>query len=93
MSVYRSLRQISVQFIDDQAGRTLGAVSTLSAAFRERHPGGGGTVAAAEILGTMAGELAGRLKIGQAVFDRGPYRYHGRVKALADGARKAGLKV
>ena len=93
MSVYRSLRNISVQFIDDDTGRTLGAVSTLSRSFRDQHSAGGGTVAAAGILGTMAGELAGELKIERAVFDRGPYRYHGRVRALADAARKAGLKV
>ncbi len=93
MSVYRSLRNISVQFIDDEGGRTLGALSTLSRAFREKHSAGGGTVAAAEILGTMVGELAGELKIERAVFDRGPYRYHGRVRALAESARKAGLKI
>ncbi len=93
MSVHRSLSNISVQFIDDEAERTLGAVSTLSADFRGRHEGPAGTVAAAEILGTMAGELAAGLKIERAIFDRGPYRYHGRVRALAEGARKAGLKL
>lgn len=92
MSVYRSLRQISVQFIDDEGGRTLGAVSTLSAAFRQKHSGGGGTVAAAELLGAMAAASAAGLKLKRVIFDRGPYRYHGRVRALADGARKAGLK-
>lgn len=91
--MHRSLRNFSVQFIDDEQGRTLGAVSTLSPAFREKHPAGGGTVAAAGVLGSMAGELAGQLKIERAIFDRGSYRYHGRVKALAEGARKAGLKV
>lgn len=93
MSVYRSLRNISVQFIDDEGGRTLGAVSTLSPAFREKYPGGGGTVAAAGLLGVQAGELAAVLKIERVIFDRGPYRYHGRVRALAEGVRKAGLKV
>jgi len=93
MSVYRSLRQMSVQFIDDEVGRTLGAVSTLSPAFREKHPGGGGTVAAAGELGKLAGELAGQLKIERAIFDRGPYRYHGRIRALAEAARKAGLRI
>lgn len=92
MSVHRSLRNISVQFIDDEEERTLGAVSTLSADFRARHSGPAGTVAAAELLGTMAGELAAGIKIEQVIFDRGPYRYHGRVRALAEGARKAGLK-
>ncbi len=92
MSVHRSLRNISVQFIDDENGRTLTTVSTLSPAFREKHAAGGGTVAAAGMLGTMAGEAAINLKIQRVIFDRGSYRYHGRVKAVAEGARKAGLQ-
>lgn len=92
MSIYRSLRNISVQFIDDDAGRTLFAVSTLSPTFREKHSGSGATVAAAELLGTLAGEAAVDLKIESVTFDRGAYRYHGRVKGVAEGARKAGLK-
>jgi large subunit ribosomal protein L18 len=92
MSVHRSLRNISVQFVDDEQGRTLAAISTLSPDFRQKHSGGGATVAAAELLGTMAGEAAGGLKIEKVIFDRGSYRYHGRVKAVAEGARKAGLQ-
>ena len=90
MAVFRSLRNISVQIIDDVAGRTLVAVSTEMADF----PKGtyGGNVKAAETLGGMAAEKAKAAGIESVVFDRGGRKYHGRVKALADAARKAGLK-
>ena len=91
MSVHRSLKNISVQFIDDQSGRTLGAVSTLSPRFREKFKGNGGTLEAARQLGKEAAELAGKLEIKKVVYDRGGYKYHGRVKALADAARENGL--
>jgi len=91
LSVYRSLRNISVQFIDDEEGRTLGALSTLSPAFREKYQKGGGTVEAAGLLGELLGAMAAELKIKEVNFDRGGYRFHGRIKALAGGCRKAGL--
>jgi len=91
LNVYRSLRNISVQFIDDEEGRTLGAISTLSPAFKEKYPNGGGTVEAAGILGELAGAMAAELKITKVNFDRGGYRFHGRIKSLAEGCRKAGL--
>jgi len=91
MSVYRSLRNISVQFIDDEEGRTLGALSTLSPAFKEKSQKGGGTVEAAGLLGELLGAMAADLKIKEVNFDRGGYRFHGRIKALAVGCRKAGL--
>ncbi len=91
MSVYRSLRNLSVQFIDDDAGTTLGALSTLSPAFKERYRKGGGTVEAAAVLGELAGALAAELSIKEVIFDRGGYRYHGRIKALAEACRKTGL--
>ncbi|MFH1038657.1 MAG: 50S ribosomal protein L18 [PVC group bacterium] len=91
MSVFRSLKNLSVQFIDDDRGCTLASRSTLSAAFKEKYPKGGGTVAAAAVLGELAGSRAGELNIKEVIFDRGPYRYHGRVKSLAEGCRKAGL--
>jgi large subunit ribosomal protein L18 len=92
LSVFRSNRHICVQFIDDTAAITLGSVSTLSKAFRERFSGTAGNVAAAAHLGEMAGEVASGLNIKEAFFDRGGYKYHGRVKALADAVRKAGVK-
>ncbi len=91
MSVYRSLSNISVQVIDDATGRTL-----CSAGSHDKETAksvkGGGNVAAAKIVGKIAAERALAAGITQVVFDRGGYRYHGRVKALADAAREAGLK-
>lgn len=89
LAVFRSLRNISVQFIDDVAGRTLVAASTLSSDF----PKGtyGGNIKAAETLGEMAAKMAKDKGIESVVFDKGGRKYHGRVKALADAARKAGL--
>lgn len=90
MAVFRSLKHISVQFVDDASGRTLAAASTQGADF----PKGtyGGNVKAAEALGKLAAEKAKAQGIESVVFDKGGRKYHGRVKALADAARKAGLK-
>ncbi len=90
LAVFRSLRNISVQFVDDIAGRTVLALSTDSADFGKDVYGG--NAKAAEKLGTMAAEKAKAAGISAVVFDRGGRKYHGRVKALADAARKAGLK-
>jgi len=92
LRIFRSLKHTYVQFVDDDRGRTLGAVSTRSGAFREAYAGSTGTVEAARALGEMAGEMAASLGITQVVFDRSGYRYHGRVKAVADGARSRNLK-
>ncbi len=91
LSVFRSVRHIAVQVIDDIAGRTLASASTLAKAVREKIPNGGDVKAAVEV-GKMIAEEAKKKGITAVVFDRGAYRYHGRVKALADAARKAGLK-
>ncbi len=90
MAVYRSLRHMSVQFIDDAAGRTLVALSTQSADFPKDTYGG--NVKAAAQLGKMAAEKAKAAGIEAVVFDKGGRKYHGRIKALADAAREAGLK-
>ncbi len=90
LAVFRSLRNISVQFIDDVAGNTLLAVSTQSADFPKDTYGG--NVKAAETLGEMAAKLAKDKGIEAVVFDKGGRKYHGRVKALAEAARKGGLK-
>ena len=79
-----------VQFIDDEAGRTLAAVSTLSPEFKALNLKR--NVEAAAALGKLAGEKAVAASIETVVFDRGGFQYHGRVKALADAAREAGLK-
>lgn len=85
LSVKRSLRHIYAQMIDDDAGRTLSAAS--DADVKET----GKPVETAKKVGKIIGERAKEKGISQAVFDRGAYRYHGRVAALADGAREAGL--
>jgi len=91
MSVKFTGRNIYVQFIDDNAGRTLAAVSSLSKAAPDRAPLAA-NVTGATRLGKMAAETAKARGIEQVVFDRGSARYHGKVKALADAAREAGLK-
>jgi large subunit ribosomal protein L18 len=90
LAVFRSLKHLSVQLIDDDSGRTVAAADTRSKEFRERH-GSGGNVAGAKALGTLLAERAKTAGVTQAVFDRGGYKYHGRVKALADAARAGGL--
>ena len=89
LSVFRSRRHISAQLIDDQAGTTLASASTLEAELRSAP---GGNVAAARSVGTLIGQRALHSGIQAAVFDRGGYRYHGRVAELADAARSAGLE-
>jgi large subunit ribosomal protein L18 len=96
LSVFKSARHIYGQLIDDVAGHTLAAASSLSTAFRERAQGvtkaSGGNVAGAQIVGELIAELAQAKGIIDVVFDRNGFLYHGRVKALAEGAREAGLK-
>lgn len=79
-----------VQFIDDEAGNTLAAASTLSPEFKTL--GLKRNVAAAQTLGKIAAEKAIAAGIGEVVFDRGGFKYHGKIKALADAARESGLK-
>jgi len=87
LNVYRSLNHIYAQVIDDQKGETLVSASTLSLKLKT-----GGNIAAAKEIGKAVAELAVQKGIAQVVFDRGGYLYHGRIKALADAAREAGLK-
>lgn len=91
LAVARSLRHICAQIIDDDAGRTLCMVTSDSKELREQI-GYGGNVKAAKVVGKVLGEKAKQLGIEQVCFDRRGRRYHGRVKALADAAREAGLK-
>jgi large subunit ribosomal protein L18 len=90
LAVFRSLQHIYAQLIDDDAGRTMLAVDSRSKEFRERHRSGG-NIAAAKAIGELLAQKAKAQGIGQVVFDRGGYKYHGRVKALADAARTGGL--
>jgi len=89
LAVFRSARHISAQVIDDAAGRTLAQASTVEAGMRKSP---GGNVAAATSVGRLVAERARAAGVTQVVFDRGGYRYHGRVAALADAARQAGLE-
>ena len=90
LSVFRSSKQIYAQIIDDGKGATLCAASSLEKASREALKTGA-TVEAAKAIGKMIAERAVAAGITQVVFDRGGYMYHGRVKALAEGAREGGL--
>ncbi len=91
LCVTRSNSNIYVQVIDDVAGKTLCAVSTLGPDFKATKKSGA-NVDGAAALGKIIGEKATKAGISQVVFDRGGNLYHGRVKALADAAREAGLK-
>ena len=91
LCVFRSMEHIYAQVVDDRAGRTLAAASSLDKETRKTIKGGG-NVAAAKIVGKAIAERALAAKVSQVVFDRGGYKYHGRVKALAEAARTAGLK-
>jgi large subunit ribosomal protein L18 len=87
LSVFRSNKQISVQIIDDIAGNTLAAASSA-----EKEVGSGKKSEKATAVGKAIAERAAAKGIMEVVFDRGGYLYHGRIKALAEGAREGGLK-
>ena len=89
LAVFRSSKHIYVQAIDDLAGRTIASASTMEADVRG---GATATVEAAKQIGTLVGERVKAAGVTTVVFDRGGYLYHGRVKALADAAREAGLE-
>ena len=91
LAVFRSNNQIYAQFIDDVKGTTLGAASSIDKGLVEACKGKKGVEQAA-IVGAACAERAKAAGISECVFDRGGYLYHGRVKSLADAARKGGLK-
>jgi len=91
LCVFRSTNHIYAQVIDDVAGNTLAAASTLTPELK-KDANGKNKVAQASLVGTLVAKLAVDKKVGEVVFDRGGYKYHGRVKALAEAAREAGLK-
>jgi large subunit ribosomal protein L18 len=88
LAVFRSNKHIVAQVIDDRAGRTLAAASSLEADLRS----GGGNKESAKKVGALVAERAKAAGISKVVFDRGGFLYHGRVAALADAAREAGLE-
>ena len=92
MSVNRSLNQIYVQVIDDISKKTLVAGSTLSNEISDDIKNAKSKIEKSKIVGNYVAKKALEAGIATVIFDRGTYRYHGRVKALADGAREGGLK-
>jgi len=92
LSVYRSINNLYVQVIDDDAGKTLVSLSTGSPDLREKLKKSAGTVKGASALGAAVAESCKTKGITKVVFDRSGYLYHGRVKAVADAARKGGLE-
>ena len=91
LSVFRSLNHIYAQIVDDARSQTLVSASTRDKEVRTTLKTGG-NVSAAKVVGQALAKRAGAVGISRVVFDRGGYAYHGRVKALADAAREAGLK-
>ena len=91
LSVFRSLNHIYAQIVDDAQGQTLVSASTRDKEVRTTLKTGG-NVSAAKLVGQALAKRAGAAGISRVVFDRGGYAYHGRVKALADAAREAGLR-
>lgn len=89
LCVYKSLRHIYAQLIDDESGRTLAAASTLDPQFDGSR---GCNIEAAKAVGRLIAARARERGIDRVLFDRGGYLYHGRVRALADAAREGGLK-
>lgn len=90
LNVSRSIQHIYVQLIDDTTGQTLAAASTLDKSLRSDLKSGG-NIEAAKAVGKLIAERGKEKGVEAVVFDRGGYRYHGRIKALADSAREAGL--
>jgi large subunit ribosomal protein L18 len=88
LAVFRSVAHIYAQVIDDNAGATLASASTVDKGGKTN----GGNVAAAKAIGKLVADRAKEKGIQRVVFDRGGYQYHGRIKALADAARTAGLE-
>jgi len=92
VAVFRSLKHISVQVVDDRAGKALFSVSDLTPAVRAKIKAGAKKFDKSTLVGEYLAEQARAQGIQRVVFDRGGYRYHGRVKAVAEAARKAGME-
>ena len=92
LSIHRSSKNIYAQVIDDAKGHTVAAASSLEKDLKSKLKTGADTAAAAAV-GKLVAERAVKAGVKEVVFDRGPYIYHGRVKALADAAREGGLSV
>jgi large subunit ribosomal protein L18 len=91
LCIHRSTKHIRAQVIDDNTARTIASASSLDKDVRSQIKGGG-NIAASKVVGKTIAERARAKGVEKVVFDRGGYQYHGRVQALADAAREAGLK-
>jgi large subunit ribosomal protein L18 len=91
LCIFRTPRHIYAQIIAPDGGHTLATASTLDAQVREQMPNGG-NVGAAKLVGRLVAERAKQAGVESAAFDRSGFRFHGRIKALADAAREAGLR-
>ena len=89
LAVFRSAKNIYVQLIDDENGKTLASASSLSPELKGKTSGG--NKEGAKAVGALIAEKSKKIKVAKVVFDRGGFQYHGRVAALADAAREAGL--
>ncbi|MCB0832536.1 MAG: 50S ribosomal protein L18 [Bacteroidetes bacterium] len=92
LTVFRSLKHMYAQLVDDDQGSTLVTISSLSAAVREKKTSEGGKTSISKAVGLEIARVAKEKGIETVVFDRNGYQYHGRVKAIAEGAREGGLK-
>jgi len=92
LTVYRSLSNVYAQVIDDTAGKTLVSASSLSKEIAEDLKTAKGKIAKSKLVGKLVAKKALEAKVTSVVFDRNGYRYHGRIQAIADGAREGGLK-
>ena len=92
LAVFRSLKNIYVQIIDDQSGNTIVSASSLEEKVKDKNiAGSSGKTNISVVVGQVVAERAKEKGIGSVVFDRGGYKFHGRVKAVAEGAREEGL--
>lgn len=92
LSVYRSLNNVYAQLVDDASGKTLVSASSLSKELKEEIQKAKGKVSKSKAVGTLVAKKALEQNISSVVFDRNGYRYHGRIQAVAEGAREGGLK-
>jgi len=93
LSVFRSLKQIYVQAIDDEKGSTLLCVSSMDKEIKSKSGNKGSNIEASKLVGLQAAVRLKEMGIETCVFDRGGWRYHGRIKALADAIREGGITI
>lgn len=93
LSVFRSLKQIYVQAIDDECGKTMLTVSSLDREIKAKSGNKGGNIGASKLVGQQTAARLKEMGVKKCVFDRGGWRYHGRIKALAEAIREGGITI